>query len=64
MLPATSIKSSQKRVRSNTRVRFPNIVEDAAMLDVERTHLYRVLTGARPSKSLLARYRQLKGAAK
>ena len=40
--------------------RFPGIVGDAATLGVEKSHLYRVLTGARESRSLLARYKALK----
>lgn len=36
--------------------RFPRIVEAAAALGVDRTHLWRVLTGRRSSRSLLRRY--------
>ena len=58
MLHASTTKSTRKRVR------FYGICAAAKALEVERTHLYRVLTGERPSKSLLSRYRALKGAAK
>lgn len=42
-----------------SRVRFPNIRADAAALGVERSHLWRVLTGRRESRSLLRRYGEL-----
>jgi hypothetical protein len=41
---------------------FPGIVADAASLGVNRIHLYRVLIGARDSKPLMARYRELQAA--
>lgn len=44
-----------------TRVIIPGITQDARTLGVNRTHLFRVLKGERKSKSLLRRYRQLKG---
>lgn len=44
--------------------RFPGIGEDALTLGVERTHLWRVLTGRRTSKSLLERYERLKSEAR
>jgi len=40
------------------RTKFRGICAAALALDVERTHLYRVLTGERESKSLLKRYKQ------
>lgn len=42
------------------RTRFPGIVSDARRLRCSRVHLYLVLTGARTSHRLLARYRTLK----
>ena len=57
MLRATLPKHKNK----SRRVKYVNIVADAAALGVERTHLYRVLVGKdRTSKSLLARYAALK----
>ena len=48
------------QVASNRRRKvFPGINKVADDLDVERTHLYRVLTGQRESKSLMARVRAL-----
>lgn len=44
------------------RVRFAGIGEAAQTLGVDRTHLWRVLTGRRRSRSLLARYAAWKGA--
>lgn len=43
-----------------TKRKFKGIVKDAKELGVERTHLYRVLSGQRVSKSLTQRYRSLK----
>jgi hypothetical protein len=43
-----------------SKTKFEGITEDAARLNVCRTHLYRVLTGKRESKSLLKRYENLK----
>lgn len=45
-----------------SKVRFPRIARDAAALGVDRTHLWRVLTGRRESASLLRRYRALAAA--
>jgi hypothetical protein len=42
--------------------RFRGICADAAALGVHRTHLYKVLSGERPGKSLTARYQALKAA--
>jgi hypothetical protein len=56
MLRATSGKIKGKRGRA----KYLGIITDAATLGVERTHLWRVLSGQRQSKSLLARYRKLK----
>ncbi|MBV9657174.1 MAG: hypothetical protein JO295_03595 [Verrucomicrobia bacterium] len=39
--------------------RFPNLMAHARALGVERSHLYRVLLGQRPSARLLRRYREL-----
>ncbi|MHB8520710.1 MAG: hypothetical protein ACYDH9_08120 [Limisphaerales bacterium] len=41
-------------------MRFRGIVEDARRLNVDRVHLWLVLTGGRVSASLLERYRRLK----
>lgn len=54
MLPATPEETNPKRVR------FEGIIADARRLGVDRTHLYRVLTGKRESKELLKRYISLK----
>lgn len=54
MLPATKPNVTPQR----SRIR--DICADAAALGVERTHLFRVLTGQRSSKRLLARYQALK----
>lgn len=63
MLPATNKKASKIAVRKvadrSSRIKHADIVDDAIMLGVERTHLYRVLEGKRQSASLLARYQQL-----
>lgn len=58
MLQATKRKRNGNPEKG--RVRFPGIIEDAQVLGVDRTHLYRVLTGQRPSKRLLAAYKNLK----
>lgn len=39
--------------------RFPGIAREAAALGVDRTHLWRVLTGRRESRSLLRRHAEL-----
>jgi hypothetical protein len=49
-------RTNQGRKR---RVRFPNIGEEAQLLGVDPSHLWRVLTGARVSRSLIARYESL-----
>lgn len=54
MLRATSRKGQGKTVR------FPGIVEAAAVLGVGREHLWRVLSKKRVSKKLTARYHALK----
>lgn len=56
MLRVTRSKIKPKAVR----VKYVGIVADARSLGVRREHLWQVLTGRRRSKSLLARYRQLK----
>jgi len=50
---------------STTRTRrgptkFPGIVADAEQLGVNYTHLWRVLTGERPSRRLTEAYAQLR----
>jgi hypothetical protein len=49
-----------KHKRNRTRVKYGNIVADAAALRVSRVTLWRVLSGRWSSKSLLARYAALK----
>ena len=46
----------------SARVRFAGIGKAAAALGVERTHLWRVLTGQRQSRSLTRRYAEWKEA--
>ncbi|MEO7933228.1 MAG: hypothetical protein ABIT76_08735 [Chthoniobacterales bacterium] len=62
MMPAT------KQPYNCKNPRFPGILRAARELDVDRTHLYRVLLGQRVSHSLTARYhafvKSQKGAAK
>jgi hypothetical protein len=55
-MTATQNKSKGNR----KKIRFPGIMRDAVLLQVERTHLYRVLTGEKIIPTLLARYRKLK----
>jgi len=55
----TKNKNKSSSPRRARRVRFAGIGEAAAALGVERTHLWRVLTGQRQSRSLLARYEAL-----
>jgi hypothetical protein len=56
MVLQPTAKSEPKR--GGCRVRFPGIVRHAKSLGVERSHLYRVLTGERQTP-LLARYQAL-----
>lgn len=49
-------KNKNKSPRRARRVRFAGIGEAAQALGVDRTHLWRVLTGQRQSRSLLRRY--------
>ncbi|MBQ9727337.1 MAG: hypothetical protein IJV65_07515 [Kiritimatiellae bacterium] len=53
------MKTGSKHKIARRRTRFPHIGKAAAQLGVERTHLWRVLTGERKSASLLARYEAL-----
>lgn len=48
------VTSSQTHI-----VRWPGLVTHAARLGVSRFHLYRVLTGERRSRRLMAAYRQI-----
>ena len=59
MLHATK----RNRKRNRGPVKFGNIVSDAAELGVCRTHLWRVLSGQRHSRRLLAAYHALKSKA-
>lgn len=56
MLRETPRKTKQKA----GRVKYVGIVSDAAVLGVDRIHLWKVLTGRRRSDSLLTRYYALK----
>jgi hypothetical protein len=56
MMRATQKKSKGKQRKS----RFAGICAAARRLEVERSHLYRVLSGKRISPGLLGRYRALK----
>ncbi len=47
-------------ITTKSNIKFPGICRDAKKLGVERTHLYRVLTGKRISVSLMKRYKALK----
>jgi hypothetical protein len=57
-------KTSDKVKTEKTRTRFPGITEDAKKLGVNRVTLWRVATGRWKSRSLMRRYRQLKGGGK
>jgi hypothetical protein len=52
--------TATKRKLKKWRWHFRGIGKDAAILGVERSHLYRVLTGKRLSPRLLIRYRALR----
>lgn len=54
------MKKARKKKIERRKQRFPTIGSDAAELGVHRSHLYRVLTGKRCSRSLLSRYQALK----
>lgn len=49
-----------KRATKERHWRFRGICADASVLGVHRTSLYKVLTGERPGKNLMARYTDLK----
>lgn len=57
----TTKLQARKRAAA-TPPRFPKIGLAAAALGVDRSHLWRVLTGRRRSRSLSARYAAWKGA--
>lgn len=57
MLRRLTAKSEKQR----RKIRFPGIVAHAEKLGVNRSHLYRVLTGERPSPSLFERFQALQG---
>ncbi len=46
-------------LRRTNRIRYYGIVRHARQLGVSQPHLWMVLTGKRPSRSLMARYREL-----
>lgn len=50
-------KSSARAKTSGRRVRFPGLMTAARELGVERSHLYRVLSGQRESRRLMRQYR-------
>lgn len=54
---ALTTKGLQKPLRSDTL--FPGITRHARELNTNRSHLYLVLKGERPSPDLLRRYRAL-----
>jgi hypothetical protein len=56
MLPQRNKESQPKRRR---KIRFPKIVFHARQLNVNRSHLYRVLIGERESPGLLKRFRDV-----
>jgi hypothetical protein len=60
MLQAT-LKPTKPKLKSKP-LRFPGICAAAKELQVERTHLYRVLSGQRESRRLKEAYRKLKSA--
>ncbi len=53
------MKTGSKHKIARRRTRFPHIGKASEQLGVERTHLWRVLSGERKSASLLARYEAL-----
>ncbi len=53
------MKTGSKHKIARRRTRFPHIGKAAEQLGVERTHLWRVLSGQRKSASLLRRYEAL-----
>lgn len=59
MLPKR-MKASNRATKKNHPKRFKGICADAIALNVTRVHLWKVLTGRRESKPLLARYRNWK----
>ena len=56
MLPQLTNESQPKHRR---KIRFPHIVSIAQQLNVERSHLFRVLSGERKSPGLLKRFRDV-----
>ena len=55
-------ETNRKQAARRGPPRFPTIGRDAALLGVSRTHLWRVLSGRRESRSLVRRYRELTSA--
>jgi DNA-binding phage protein len=51
-----------KRATSKRRWKFRGICADAKALGIGREHLYKALSGERPSPSLMQRYHALKTA--
>ena len=50
---------SKTYIHPNCRdARFPGILRASRELNVERTHLYRVLTGERPSARMMRRWKE------
>ena len=62
--PAAAKVELKNRGHSVRRVKYHDIVADAASLGVTRQHLWSVLKGQRTGRSLLARYADLKKEAK
>ncbi len=54
-----AVRRHERIANPPARVKFPGITTAAENLGVERTHLYRVLTGERGSRRLLAAWERL-----
>ncbi len=54
-------RNAGKRAGEKSTHRSSGIPAAAAARGVDRTHLWRVLTGRRESRSLVRRYRELEG---
>lgn len=52
------VRASQQKGKRKRAVRFRGITRAAADLGVERSHLYRVLSGQRESRSLMRRFQE------
>jgi hypothetical protein len=52
-------RETSRRKAGKRQIRFPGISTDAAILKVDRVHLWKVLVGDRVSHSLLKRWKEL-----